>query len=293
MRARYTTGLAALAAASLVALGGCSDGDPRRGRSDGGSGGDAGPATDGGTGDRDAGTGGGDGSTPGCNDPIDVVFVIDVSTSMEDEIESIRSGITSIWTAARELSSEAQFSLVVFVDDVVTVGACAPFASTEGLQTEFESWREFASTNQQPGGSGSLNSDCPENSLDALHTAATSCPWRAGATRIVIHVTDDTFAERPDSLSGVSVEHTYAETVEALTTNMVRVGAFAAPTAEACGAGTSDDTAQGFFDPYMGMDAIPEATGGRAWSIREVRARSLDMATAINELIEDEYCTLY
>jgi hypothetical protein len=234
-----------------------------------------------------------------CSDPLDVVFVIDVSTSMADEIEQIRAGIDSIWSAAQALTANTQFGLVVFVDDVVAVNACGPFASREAMQTEFMRWREFTSSNNQPGGSPYMNSDCPENSIDALHLAASSCPWRDGATHIVIHVTDDTFAERPASLSGfagfggIPVAHTYPEAVMALQMHEVRVGTFAAPTAEACGAGTSSDTAQGFHTPYRGMPAIPEATSGRAWNIRDVRAGTLDMAEAINEFTAAEYCTLY
>ncbi len=250
----------------------------------GGTGLDAGPRPDGG---------------PGCAEPLDVVFVIDVSTSMADEVEQIRAGMDSIWSAAQALTSNTQFGLVVFVDDVVAVGSCAPFASKEAMQEEFSRWRSFTSSNSQPGGGATSNTDCAENSLDALHVAATACPWRGGATHIAIHVTDDTFAERPAVLSmglfsgGIAVAHTYAETVDALVANEVRVGAFAAPTGEFCGAGTSGDTASGFLAPYMGMDSIPDATGGRAWSIREVRDGTLDMATAINEFAEDEYCTLF
>lgn len=280
------------------------DGGSGRGGGGGGAdaGGDAGTGHDGGV---DAGGGGGGDAGPSgdggplCNEPLDVVFVIDVSTSMADEVEQIRVGMDSIWTAAQELTDNAQFGLVVFVDDVVAVNGCGPFASREAMQSEFARWREFTSTNGQPGGGGFSNSDCAENSLDALHAAASMCPWRDGATHIVIHVTDDTFAERPATLSGtgfgggIEVQHTYAETVAALVEQEVRVGVFAAPTAEYCGAGTSGDTAQGFFEPYMGMESIPDATGGRAWSIREVRSGTLDMAAAINEFTEAEYCTLY
>lgn len=239
---------------------------------------------------------------PGCSEPLDVVFVIDVSTSMNDEVDSIRRGIDSIWAAAQALTTNTQLGLVVFVDDAVAVNDCAPFATVDALQSELMRWQEFTSTNEQPGGGASSNTDCPENSLDALHLAATSCPWRPGATRVLIHVTDDTFEERPAVLSedpifgggGIMVQRTYAETVSALVSQEIRVGAFAAPGAgEPCGAGSSPNVGRGFHEPYMGMDAIPVATGARAWSIRDVRAGTLDMATAINELLEDEYCTLF
>lgn len=238
---------------------------------------------------------------PGCNDPIDVVFVIDVSTSMRDEVASIRSGIDAIWTATESLTSAAEFSLVVFVDDAVSVNACAPFASREAMQTELAEWQSFTSSNQQPSGSGPSNSDCAENSLDAIHLAATTCPFRDDALHLLIHVTDDTFAERPAVLSesvfgggGVPVQNSYAEVAEALVLRQVRVGAFAAPGAgEECGAGSSANVGRGFHEPYLGMPSLPDATGGRAWSIRDVRAGTLNMADAINAFTADEYCTLF
>lgn len=239
-----------------------------------------------------------DAPLPLCTAPIDVVFVIDVSTSMADELGRIRTGIASIWSAASALTTDTQFSMIVFVDDVLAVNGCAPFDSVAAMQAEFDTWRVFCASNNNPGGSPGSNADCPENSLDALYRAA-ECPWRTGATRILIHVTDDTFVERPASLSGlfgdgVAVQHTYDEVVSALTSAEIRVGAFAAPGAgEECGAGMSTNVGQGFHEAYVGRPAIPMATGGQAWSIRDVRAGTLDMAEAINTLIAAEYCTLY
>ncbi len=260
---------------------------------------DAGPGVgvDAGVGPRDAGPPV-DAMLPLCTAPIDVVFVIDVSTSMADELGRIRTGIASIWAAARALTADTQFSMIVFVDDFLAVNTCAPFDTVEAMQAEFDSWRAFCASNNNPGGSPGSNQDCPENSLDALYRAA-ECPWRTGATRILIHVTDDTFEERPATLSGlfgggVAVQRTYDEVVNALMGAEIRVGAFAAPGAgEECGAGASANVGQGFHEAYMGRAAIPMATGGRAWSIRDVRAGTLDMAEAINALIEAEYCTLY
>lgn len=240
------------------------------------------------------------GPTPLCTAPIDVVFVVDVSTSMADDLARVRTGLRSISEAAQALTADTQFSLVVFVDNAVAEASCAPFASVPDMEAAFDRWRSFCATNGQPGG-GNANSDCAENSLDALYLAATTCPWRTGATRIVIHVTDDTFAERPAVLSGsgfggdgIAVEHTYDEVVAELQRQEIRVGAFAAPGAgEECGAGTSSNVGRGFHEPYAGRDSLPVATGGQAWSIRDVRAGTLDMATAINEMVTAEYCTLY
>jgi hypothetical protein len=237
-----------------------------------------------------------DGAT--CGQPLDIVFTIDVSTSMAGELAAVRDGVPSIWSTAHALSSNVQFSLVVFVDDALAVNACAPFATAEDLVASLEEWRMTCASNQSPV-SHIQNTDCPENSIDAMMLAATTCPFRDGSTRILVHVTDDTFAERPAVLSGewtrgVFVEHTYAELAEELHADQIRVGAFAIPgPGESCGAGISPDVGRGFHTPYMDMEALPSATGGRVWDLRDVRAGTLSMADAINEMVRAEYCTSF
>src|SRR5690606_33797556 len=119
-----------------------------------------------------------------CTEPMDVVFVIDVSTSMRDEVEGIRVGIDSIWAAAEGLALDVRLGLGVFVVGVGAVNGCAPFTSIGALQDELMRWQSFTSSNGQPGGSSGGNSDCAENSLDALYPAATTCTWRPEATRL-------------------------------------------------------------------------------------------------------------
>jgi hypothetical protein len=243
---------------------------------------------------RDAGEG------ASCVQPMDVVFVLDVSTSMDDDVATIRAGLGSIWNAASTLTDSARFGMVVFVDNALAVNGCTPFETLEAMQAEFERWRAFCATSVNPAGGGE-NFDCPENSLDALHLAATTCPWRPDATHVLIHVTDDTFLERPGVLSqdtytgeGTPVQHTYGEVMRALRDGMIRVGAFASPSpGEECGAGFSANAGDGFHDPFRGMPSIAEATGGRVWSIRDARAGALDMAEAINAFTRDEHCTLF
>lgn len=234
-----------------------------------------------------------------CAAPIDLTFVLDVSTSMAMEASALRDGIGRIFAAAQALTSDTRFGLVVFVDDALVVGSCSGFASAADLQTEFDRWRAFCASNNSPVSEIS-NSDCVENSLDAIWAAATQCTWRPEATHILIHVTDDTFEEPPYVYSedffgggGVPAVNDYADVSRALITREIRVGAFAMQVPEDCGAGTSSDTARGFFTPYMGMPSLPMATGGRVWNIRDVRAGTLDMATAITEMVENEYCTVF
>ncbi len=48
---------------------------------------------------------------------------------------------------------------------------------------------------------------------------------------------------------------------------------------------------RGFHTPYRDMEALPSATGGRAWDLREVRAGTLDVGAAIGEMLRAEHCT--
>ncbi len=214
-----------------------------------------------------------------CTRPLDVVMVLDVSSSMTDELARVRMGVSELWDEAHALDPSAQISLVVFVDDALAVAMCAPFASAASLDEELGRWMEHSRTNTSPS-SGTFNQDCAENSLDALYAAST-CPFRAGSARVLLHVTDDTFVERPAVLSGpfgggVVVIHTYAETADALVGVSARVVAITQPGAgTACGAGlTNPDVGRGFHTSYMGQPALPERTGGLAIDIAALRSGS-------------------
>lgn len=225
-----------------------------------------------------------------CEDALDVVFVLDVSTSMDDVLSKIRAGIADVWNTATSLSANAQFSLVVFVDDAVAVNDCAPIASVSELQAQFDHWRDFCSSNESPA-SGENNDDCEENTLDAIELAITSCPWRSPSTRVLVHVTDDTFVERPDRLSGaISVQSTYAQVASDLVYHEIRFATFANAGTATCG---NYSGAPGFHTAYMSEPSLPTQTGGRAWDLDEVRGDRLNMGTAISELLMDEYCTVY
>ncbi|GAB4207555.1 MAG: hypothetical protein OHK0013_25300 [Sandaracinaceae bacterium] len=215
--------------------------------------------------------------------PVDVVFVLDVSTSMEGTFDALRAGIRDVWDTASRLSPDPRFSLIVFVDDALAVDGCAPFGSVDGLSAAFDRWRSFCSSNASPV-SMAQNYDFPENSLDALYLAATACTFREGATRVLVHVTDDTFYERPAIFSGeVPAERTFAEVSRALTAFQLRVASFHDMT----------DHPEGFSAPYRGAPSLVDATGGRGFSFDDVVGGRLDMGDAIQEFLVAEYCTPY
>ncbi len=231
-----------------------------------------------------------------CSEPLDLVITLDVSSSMTDDVARLRDAAPALFAAARAASSDARISLVVFVDDVVAVEDCASFESPEALAAELEQWRAFTTTNRSPA-SAIVNVDCVENSLDAVATAITSCARRAGGLPVILHVTDDTFAERPAVLSGpfgpgVLVASTYLEVSDALARERITFVALTANGAGAsCGGPTiSPDVGRGFHTPMGTELSLPERTGGEAWDLRAARSGMFDVASSLEALLVRRAC---
>ncbi len=225
----------------------------------------------------------------GCLRPIDLVFSVDVSSSMQAELTALSMTAPAMFERLHAIDPTVRVSLVAFVDDVLAVAECAPL-TLEDFTRELEIFRQSAASNRNLV-SSIENVDCPENSLDALARAA-ECGWRDGAARIVVHVTDDTFAERPTVLSGpfgggIVVQHTYAETRTALSNANIRLIAMTASgVGSDCGAGRSPDVGQGFHTPFLGMPPLVESTGGAALNLDDLVRGSLDLGAEIVRVIE-------
>jgi hypothetical protein len=165
------------------------------------------------------------------------------------------------------------------------------YATPEALQNDFQTWYTHTSSNQQTQ-TTSGNADFPENSLDALVAAATDFHWRDenSTVRMVIHATDDTFLEKPESFSsGIPAEHTYSETVAALQNASIRVASFAA---QIGGSRGDEDVSVGFLSNYEGAHSIPEATSGKAFDL-ELVGTDTSLVQAITDFIINESCEEY
>jgi hypothetical protein len=275
----------------LLGMAAC-EGDEKRFDPDGDD--DDGAATDGDAdGDSDAdGDADGDADTDTeCYERIDIVFVLDVSTTMSGYLSTLESEIGLVWTAALELDDDPHFGLVVFVDDVLVANGGQTYASTSAIQTDFHDWYVHTSSNQQTQSNAS-NTDWPENTLDALHAAATEYDWRPQdiTLRVIIHATDDTFREYPASFSsGIPALTTYDEVVSALQQQEIRVASFAAHLGGPMG---NADVEPGFFTDYAGQGPIPPSTSGQVYDIDQVGS-TISLADAINTFVLDEFCDPY
>ena len=258
-----------------------------------GSGGSSSSGNEGGSISVGVGVGGGSGGGASCTQNIDIVFVMDVSTSMGAFLNKLADEIPVVDAKVKEIAPQSvpHYGLVVFVDDVAVANAAAPYEDVFALQQEFSKWASFSANESQVSGIGS-NTTYPENSLDALHDAATKFAWRPAAEtlRIVIHTTDDTFWDGPTNQDGVAILHGYDETVDALQQEQVRVFPFANKMG---GAWEAVDVSAGWFGPYLGDPAIPDATGGSVFELDHVLQGQVSLSASINQSVIDSFCQPY
>jgi hypothetical protein len=233
-----------------------------------------------------------------CDDPtvekkrqLDVVFVIDVSTTMGFLLDRIEKQLDQVDREARALGLDTRYGLVVFVDDVQLGNHGQPYADLSAVQKELAHWQAFTSGNRQIN-SAAANLDWPENSLDALHTAVTGFAWRPAATtlRTIVHATDDDFGEAPSVQSGQPIAHSYIEVAEALRAAEIRMFSFAAKIGGQC---ECLDVRPGFFTRHQGRPSLPDTTGGAAFDIDEVASGKLAFAAAVGGAIKSGVCTRY
>jgi hypothetical protein len=233
-----------------------------------------------------------------CDDPsrlrkpqLDVVFVVDVSTTMTFMLDRIEKQIAQVDAEARAQALDPRYGLVVFVDDVEVANGGQPYADIAALQRDLATWQAFTASNRQVK-STAANLDWPENSLDALHAAATQFAWRPADTtlRMVVHATDDDFGEAPAVQSGQPVRHGYRETVRALRAAEVRMFSFAAKVGGQC---ECLDVRHGLFTDFRGQKSLPTQTGGAVFDIDEVASGRLGFAAAVGGAIRSGVCTSY
>src|SRR5687767_5129804 len=113
-----------------------------------------------------------------CSDVVDVVLVLDVSSSMSFVLEDLEADIAQVVSAAETLAPEPHFGFIGFADNhaFATNGALEGgrvHTSASTLQTAFRDFLEtYTDWNRNPGdgpsGRDTQNPICEENSLDAL-----------------------------------------------------------------------------------------------------------------------------
>jgi hypothetical protein len=257
-----------------------------------------------------------------CEEVIDLVFVLDTSSSMDFVLTKLEQQIAQVVAASNMVAADSHFGLIVFQDNhfLDNKGSSGVVHTTAAsLQAQFKYYKDtFTAYNRNPGdgpgGPTTQNPICEENSLDALYAAAQDFPWRDNATRVVIVATDDTFLERSDNYGdrdgdgltnktdypkegNYPAARTVSETIAALKTGKIRVFSFSRITQpgflERCGTGRRLPWAaitDGWTTPYKSEAPIPAQTDGANYDLDKVKTGALSLAETINEVVLDSHC---
>ena len=119
--------------------------------------------------------------TSGGTNSEDIVFVLDVTGSMTNQINGVKNNIKEFADSLNFRGVDYRLALVTFLDIVENV-----YDFTSNVET-FKGYVEL----QYAHGGG----DLPENSLDALY-AASQLQYRQNAGRVIIWITDDQYHEK-------------------------------------------------------------------------------------------------
>jgi hypothetical protein len=116
--------------------------------------------------------------------PVDIVFVLDVTESMQPYIDAVKQNVIAFAQDLQSNSRDYRLGLVTFEDYVVSAYPDCNCAYRNSFTSDVKQFTEWVGTLHAGGGG-----DIPEDQLDALAYAA-KFPFRPEAEGIIIIVTD-------------------------------------------------------------------------------------------------------
>jgi len=148
------------------------------------------------------------------NVPVDFVFVVDITGSMQPIINSIISNISSFTQNLLKRGIDYRIGMVLFGDDVERI-----YDPTQNVFT-FLSWNSCVKAK----GGG----DVKENALEALESTVGSIKWRNEATRVNVLITDAPYHQKGEEGNGTT-NQTTESIIELLQRNQIRVFSIVPP----------------------------------------------------------------
>jgi FHA domain/von Willebrand factor type A domain len=116
--------------------------------------------------------------------PVDIVFVLDVTESMQPYIDAVKANVIEFAQDLQSNSRDYRLGLVTFEDYVVSSTSDCNCAYRDSFTSDVKQFTDWVGTLSAGGGG-----DIPEDQLDALAYAA-KFPFRPEAEGIIIIVTD-------------------------------------------------------------------------------------------------------
>ncbi|HRP02007.1 MAG TPA: OmpA family protein [Candidatus Kapabacteria bacterium] len=140
--------------------------------------------------------------------PVDFVFLVDITGSMQPMVNSVISNISSFTQNLVKRGIDYRIGLILFGDDVERI-----YDPTQNVYT-FLSW--ISGVKAKGGG------DVKENSLEALEATTKSIKWRGEASRVAVLITDAPYHQKGEDGNGIT-DQTTESIIELLQKNQVRV----------------------------------------------------------------------
>jgi hypothetical protein len=211
--------------------------------------------------------------------PLDLVFVLDVSTTM-NELSRLRAAVESAYAVVEARGGAVRFGLTTF-ENGVHVHRDGAFLDRQAFFDELDALLLPGSWVPDPDRPRQLmNFDLQENVLDALAWSAEGFDLRPNARHDFLLMTDDTFREPPEVFSdGTPALHSYEQVAAALEAHGIRLFSVHAPLR---GRGLSSD--------HDGEPSLVERTGGDWFDIADVDRGALDLDVLLSDLLAGRTC---
>jgi hypothetical protein len=217
--------------------------------------------------------------------PVDIVFVMDVTESMQPYIDAVKQNVIQF---AQDLSAnnrDYRLGLVTFEDYVVSKYEDCRCAYRNSFTSDVHTFTDWVSSLHAGGGG-----DIPEDQLDALAYAA-SFPFRPQAEGIIIIVTDAPPHFKEDKSRFTQHDQAYHDH-HALDTDVTdETGATVAATLKKNSLTLYAVVPPPFIAPQY--QEIVDATHGKSYNIITEEGRFASLVREIGHSIATEYSLTY
>ena len=217
--------------------------------------------------------------------PVDIVFVLDVTESMQPYIDAVKQNVIQF---AQDLSAnnrDYRLGLVTFEDYVVSKYEDCRCAYRNSFTSDVHTFTDWVSSLHAGGGG-----DIPEDQLDALAYAA-SFPFRPQAEGIIIIVTDAPPHFKDDKSRYTQHDQAYHDH-HAIDTDVTdETGADVAATLKKNGLTLYAVVPPPFIAPQY--QEIVDATHGKSYNIITEEGRFASLVREIGHSIATEYSLTY
>ena len=217
--------------------------------------------------------------------PVDIVFVLDITESMQPYIDAVKQNVISFAQDLQANSRDYRLGLVTFEDYVVSAYKDCNCAYQDSFTSDVKQFSDWVGSLHAGGGG-----DIPEDQLDAL-AYASKFPFRPNAEGIIILVTDAPCHKRGDGpdRSGDQAYQDHHPDPNADVTNLV--GSDVAAMMKKNGLTLYAVVPPPFIEPAY--QEIVDATHGRSYNIITEEGRFPSLVREIGHSIATEYSLTY